>query len=99
MKEIIRAELIRHSHIDASHIEVVEPCAGEVVLEGSVPSRFDRRLAEKVARSIAGDDHVENHLSLSCTLSGNFDGKGTWTSGKHPYEQENAARLGPLGAK
>lgn len=96
MKDIIREQLDRHSHIDASHIEVVEASEGDVSLEGSVPSRFERRLAEKVALNTPGVAHVENHLELTCTLSGNFDGRGTWTSGKHPLEQENAALRGPV---
>lgn len=55
--------LSRHGHIDASEIEVkVEN--GEVTLDGHVPDRVTKRLAEYVSETVAGVHDVHNQLRI-----------------------------------
>jgi hypothetical protein len=56
--------LMEHDWIDARTIEV--SCAGgEVTLEGTVPDRTAKRLAEDLAVSVAGVHDVHNRLRIA----------------------------------
>jgi len=53
-----------HGHIDASDIDVSVQ-NGEVTLEGNVPSRSMKRMAEDTAESVSGVKDVHNHLHIN----------------------------------
>ena len=52
-----------HVRLDASDIEVVV-ANGEVTLQGTVASRFARRLAEDIADGVTGVRDVANQLRV-----------------------------------
>jgi len=61
IKEDVNDRLTDDPHIDASNIEVsVQSC--EVVLTGTVDSRFAKRHAEDIADSVTGVNNGENRL-------------------------------------
>jgi hypothetical protein len=55
--------LARDSHIDATNIDVVVK-DGEVTLNGSVPDRRTKRLAEEVLDDVLGVNDVHNRLTI-----------------------------------
>jgi Flp pilus assembly secretin CpaC len=55
--------LTDYAYIDASDIEVTVN-NGEVVLSGTVDSRYDKRLAESIAEDVTGVRNVENHIRV-----------------------------------
>src|SRR5512132_1272798 len=58
-----------HGQLDASEIEVrVE--RGEVILEGTVPDRWSKRLAEDLAESAFGVQDVHNRLRITSPSAG-----------------------------
>lgn len=62
--------LTEHGDIDASDIEV--RCeSGEVILEGTVPDRQTKRLAEDIAESARGVHDVRNNLRIQAAGRGN----------------------------
>lgn len=68
IREDINDRLQDDEHIDASDIEVsVE--AGDVVLTGTVDSRFAKRHAEDIAEHVSGVKNVENRVRVSNTTS------------------------------
>jgi len=52
-----------HGRLEASDIEVLV-VNGEVTLQGTVPSRFARRLAEDIADGVTGVRDVSNQLRV-----------------------------------
>ena len=61
--EDIGMRLSLHGHLDASDIEV-DVNSGEVILTGSVDSRWAKRLAEDLALSVPGVEDVRNRLRV-----------------------------------
>jgi osmotically-inducible protein OsmY len=63
IREDVNDRLTDDWRVDASDIEVqIE--GTEVTLTGSVPNRFQRRLAEDVAEEVSGVTHVQNNLRV-----------------------------------
>lgn len=61
IREDVCARLSHDDEIDASDISV-SVARGEVLLEGCVSDRHDKRLAEDIARSVRGVREVQNEL-------------------------------------
>ena len=64
VREEVLDQLDAHSEIEAAGIEVLVE-EGELTLQGTVPDRDMRRLAEGVAESVAGVSLVHNRLRLA----------------------------------
>ena len=64
IKEDINDRLTDHYVIDASDIDV-EVTGGEVVLTGTVDSRYEKRLAEDIAEAVSGVHNVENRIRVN----------------------------------
>lgn len=62
--EDVNDRLSDDDHIDASEIEVTVS-GGEVTLNGTVNSRFEKRHAEDIAEAISGVKHVQNNLRVT----------------------------------
>jgi osmotically-inducible protein OsmY len=71
IREDVSDRLMDDPHIDASDVEV-GVADGEVVLTGTVDSRFAKRHAEDLAESVAGIKHVQNNLRVA--QSGSMQG-------------------------
>jgi hypothetical protein len=65
IRDDVCERLTRHGHLDASGIRVRIDNNNEVVLEGTVPDRHTKRLAEDVAESVFGVRDVQNRLRVS----------------------------------
>ena len=63
IKEDVNDRLTDHAYIDASEIEV-SVSGGDVVLTGTVESRYDKRMAEDLAEDVSGVKNVENRLRV-----------------------------------
>jgi osmotically-inducible protein OsmY len=63
IREDVSDRLMDDPHIDASDIEV-GVANGEVVLTGTVDSRFAKRHAEDLAESVSGVTHVQNNIRV-----------------------------------
>ena len=64
IKENVSERLEDHSYLDASDIDI-EVNSGEVVLSGTVDSRYAKRLAEDLAESCSGVRNVENRIRVN----------------------------------
>ena len=64
IREDINERLTDHHALDASEIDI-EVNAGEIILTGTVDSRYEKRLAEDVVEAVSGVKHVENRLRVS----------------------------------
>ncbi len=64
IKEDVNDRLTDDHALDASDIEV-DVNNGEIVLSGTVDSRFEKRRAEDVAESVSGVRNVENRLRVN----------------------------------
>lgn len=80
IKDDIHEELIRHSSMDASDIEV-QVKGGEVTLSGQVALRRDKRLAEELAENVLGVRDVQNQLRVRSPSSGQSSDQSTGSSG------------------
>lgn len=69
IKEDINDRLTDHYYLDASDIEV-DVNNGEVVLTGTVDSRYAKRQAEDIAENVSGVTNVENRLRIRQYSSG-----------------------------
>jgi osmotically-inducible protein OsmY len=80
IREDVNDRLTDDPNLDASEIEVsVNAC--EVVLSGTVDSRFDKRRAEDIADSVSGVKHVQNNLRVKQSGTTNaFSSASTATS-------------------
>jgi osmotically-inducible protein OsmY len=63
LREEVCDRLTDNEWLDASDVEV-NVVAGEVILAGSVDSRYARRLSENIAESVSGVSHVQNNLRV-----------------------------------
>ena len=61
IKEDLNDRLTDHPYLDASDVEVIVS-TGEVTLSGTVPSRYEKRLAEDLAETVSGVSHVQNNI-------------------------------------
>lgn len=61
IKEDVCERLSQNGQLDASDIDIVV-VSGEVTLQGQVPNRGDKRLAEDIAESVTGVREVNNQL-------------------------------------
>lgn len=64
IKEDVSDRLEDHSYLDASDIEI-EVNSGDIVLTGTVDSRYAKRLAEDLAERCSGVKNVENRLRVN----------------------------------
>jgi len=64
IREDVNDRLTDYAYIDASDIEVTAN-NGEVVLSGTVDSRYDKRLAESIAEDVSGVRNVENRIRVN----------------------------------
>jgi hypothetical protein len=64
IKEDVCERMAEHGQLDASDIEV-RVASGEVTLEGSVDSRWAKRLAEDLAEDVPGVRDVHNRLRVA----------------------------------
>ena len=86
IRDDINDRLTDYPYLDASDIEV-EINNGEVVLTGTVESRYAKRMAEDVTEDVSGVTHVENRLRVrqntsnsGSSGSGNLSSASTNTS-------------------
>ncbi|HEY0173387.1 MAG TPA: BON domain-containing protein [Pyrinomonadaceae bacterium] len=63
LREEVCDRLSDNEWLDASEVEV-NVAAGEVVLTGTVDSRYAKRLAENIAESVTGVANVQNNLRV-----------------------------------
>lgn len=63
LREEVCDRLTDNEWLDASGVEV-NVVAGEIILTGTVDSRYAKRLAENVAESISGVSNVQNNLRV-----------------------------------
>jgi osmotically-inducible protein OsmY len=64
IKETVSERLEDHSYLDASDIDI-EVSGGDVILTGTVDSRYAKRLAEDLAESCSGVRNVENRIRVN----------------------------------
>lgn len=69
IKEDINDRLTDYDYIDATNI-TVEVTSGEVILSGTVDSRYEKRLAEDIAEDVSGVRNVENRIRVADARSG-----------------------------
>ncbi|HUF92897.1 MAG TPA: BON domain-containing protein [Candidatus Limnocylindria bacterium] len=69
IKEDICERMSQHGQLDASDIEV-RVVSAEVTIEGTVPDRQAKRLAEDIAESVAGVRDVHNQVRVAQPTSG-----------------------------
>jgi osmotically-inducible protein OsmY len=75
IRDDINDRLTDYPYLDASDIDV-EINNGEVVLTGTVESRYAKRMAEDITEDVSGVTHVENRLRVRQNAS-NFGSPGT----------------------
>jgi osmotically-inducible protein OsmY len=64
IREDINDRLTDYAYIDASDIDV-QVTNSEVILTGTVDSRYDKRLAEDIAEDVSGVKNVENRIRVN----------------------------------
>jgi osmotically-inducible protein OsmY len=69
LREIICDRLTDNEWIDASDVEV-NVVVAEVILTGTVDSRYAKRLAENIAESVSGVSNVQNNLRVQSYQAG-----------------------------
>ena len=75
IREDVNDKLTEDWRVDASAIEV-GVASGEVTLDGTVPSREQKRRAEDLVDSLSGVKHVQNNLRVSETSSWDRNNSG-----------------------
>jgi osmotically-inducible protein OsmY len=63
LREVVCDRLTDNEWLDASDVEC-NVVAGEVILTGTVDSRYAKRLAENIAESVSGVSNVQNNLRV-----------------------------------
>lgn len=81
IREDINDRLTDYAYIDASDIDV-KVNNSEVVLGGTVDSRYDKRLAESIAEDVTGVRNVENHIRVNRDYSTTGDWSYSDTAGR-----------------
>jgi osmotically-inducible protein OsmY len=76
IRDDINDRLTDYPYLDASDIDV-EISNGEVVLTGTVESRYAKRMAEDIVEDISGVKNVENRLRVRQQNTSNFGSTGT----------------------
>ncbi len=81
--------------IDASEIEV-ELTGTEVILNGTVDRRMNKRLAEDIAESVSGVTHVQNNLrvNINTSIENKTENKPSSISNPGNLSYSNVARKG-----
>jgi len=79
IKEDINDDLTDSWSLDASNIEV-EVSGGDVILTGTVDSRYEKRLAEDIAEDVSGVKNVENRLRVDMGTSRTYGHDTSTTS-------------------
>ncbi|MDT5270682.1 MAG: hypothetical protein QOH49_2868 [Acidobacteriota bacterium] len=69
LREVVCDRLTDNEWLDASDVEC-NVVAGEVILTGSVDSRYAKRLAENIAESVSGVQNVQNNLRVQSYQAG-----------------------------
>jgi osmotically-inducible protein OsmY len=69
LRELVCDRLTDNEWLDASDVEV-SVVAGEVIMTGSVDSRYAKRLAENIAESVSGVSNVQNNLRVQSYQAG-----------------------------
>jgi osmotically-inducible protein OsmY len=69
LREVVCDRLTDNEWLDASDVEC-NVVAGEVILTGSVDSRYAKRLAESIAESVSGVSNVQNNLRVQSYQAG-----------------------------
>jgi hypothetical protein len=103
IKEDVSEALSRDGDLDASEIEVIV-VSGEVTLEGTVPDRESKRLAEDLAEDLPGVKQVQNRLRVEDGRRGRVeDGRGgreaesSSMSGSTPKGSPSSSTTGARG--
>jgi BON domain len=68
IREDVYERLMEHPYIDTTDIDV-SVSQGEVTLEGTVPDRWEKRLAEDLTEGVFGVNEVNNRLRTSSASS------------------------------
>jgi osmotically-inducible protein OsmY len=79
IREDVNDRLTDDAYIDASEIEVTVS-SGEVTLNGTVNSRYEKRHAEDIADHISGVKHVQNNLRVQQSGGRGVSGASTMSS-------------------
>lgn len=79
IREDINDRLTDDFYLDASDIDV-EVNGGEVILKGTVDSRFAKRRAEDIAEDVSGVTHCENRIRVNESFYGQSDSTFTNTT-------------------
>jgi osmotically-inducible protein OsmY len=72
IREDVSERLSDNDWLDASEVEV-NVVAREVILNGTVDSRYAKRLAEEICESASGVSNVQNNLRVRSRQSADFD--------------------------
>jgi len=70
IEEDVNDRLTDHDYLDASDIEV-QVNNGDVILTGTVETRYQKRLAEDIAEDVSGVSNVENRLRVETSYGDN----------------------------
>lgn len=86
IKEDINDRLTDDYYLDASDINV-EVSGGEIILTGTVETRFDKRRAEDIAEEVSGVKHLENRIRVRHSFFERTDSSSapTGTTGDSPF--------------
>ena len=76
IREDVYERLMEHPYIDTTDIEV-SVSKGEVTLEGTVPDRWEKRLAEDLTEGVFGVSEVHNRLRTSAGSTSQPERGGT----------------------
>lgn len=89
IREDINDRLTYDDFLDASDIDV-QVNNGEVVLTGTVESRYAKRLAEDIAEDVSGTRNVENRIRVE---------PSTWSTTASPTTSRTTASTGTSGTQ
>ncbi len=92
IREDINDRLTDYPYLDASEIDV-EVNNGDVILSGSVGSRYDKRLAEDIAEDVSGVKNCENRIRIDTEFTQRSATNWT-TTGETSVESGRAAGAG-----
>lgn len=95
IKEDINDRLTDYAYLDASDIDV-EVSGGEVILTGTVESRYAKRMAEDIADNASGVTHVENRLRIKNQSANQFTTQTSTQSNN--FSSQNQAGFSSSGA-